>query len=48
MVPLKSLSNFWRTTEMPLIYCEISLQLRKSKNCILVAGKAANQIQDFK
>ena len=25
MVPLKYLSNFWRTLEMPLINCEISL-----------------------
>ena len=28
MVPLKYLSNFWRTLEMPLINCEISLQLK--------------------
>ena len=28
MVPLKYLSNFWRTLEMPLIDCEISLQLQ--------------------
>ena len=27
MVPLKYLSNFWRTLEMPLIYCEIELIL---------------------
>ena len=26
-VPLKYLSNFWRTLEMPLINCEISLDL---------------------
>ena len=25
MVPLKVLSNFWRTLEMPLINCEINL-----------------------
>ena len=25
MVPLKYLSNFWRTLEMPLINCEIEL-----------------------
>ena len=31
MVPLKSLSNFWRTFEMPLINCEISLQLKWSE-----------------
>ena len=28
---------------MPLIDCEISLQLKWSKKCILVAGAAANQ-----
>ena len=28
MVPLKSLSNFWRTLEVALINCEISLQLK--------------------
>ena len=33
MVPLKYLSNFWRTSEIPLINCEISLMLTWSKNC---------------
>ena len=28
IVPLKYLSNFWRTFEMPLINCKISLQLK--------------------
>ena len=28
MVPLRCLSNFWRTLEMPLINCEISCQLK--------------------
>ena len=31
MVPLKNLSNFWRTLEMPLINCEFSLMLTWSK-----------------
>ena len=30
MVPLKCLSNFWRTLEIPLINSEISLQLKWS------------------
>ena len=47
MVPLNYLSNFWRTLEMPLIICEISLQLKWSKNCILVAGTVANQNPSF-
>ena len=32
MVPSKYLSHFWRTIEMPLINCEISLQLKWSKD----------------
>ena len=47
VVPLKYLSNILSTLEMPLINCEISLQLRQSKNCILVAGTAANQNSKF-
>ena len=35
MVPLKYLSNFWRTLEMPLINCEVELILTWSKNCII-------------
>ena len=31
IVPLKYLSNFWRTLEMPLINCEITLQLTCSE-----------------
>ena len=33
IVPLKYLSNFWRTLEMPLIYCETELLLTWSKDC---------------
>ena len=43
MVPLKCLSNFWRTLEMPLINCGISLQLKWSRNCIIVAATINNQ-----
>ena len=34
MVPLKYLSNFWRTIEMPLINCEVNLILNWSKDCV--------------
>ena len=34
-VPLKYLSNFWKTLDMPLIICEISLALTWSENCVL-------------
>ena len=35
VVPLKYLSNFWRSLDMSLINCEVSLTLTWSKNCIL-------------
>ena len=35
MVPLKYLSSFWRTLEMPLINCEISHILTWSYKCVL-------------
>ena len=34
IVPLKYLSNFWRTLDMPLISCEVSLTLAWSENCV--------------
>ena len=33
VIPLKYLSNFWRTLNIPLINCEIELILTWSKNC---------------
>ena len=35
VVPLKHLSNFWRTLNIPLINCKIELILAWSKNCVL-------------
>ena len=35
IVPLKYLSNFWRTLKMPLINCEVNLILTWSKDCII-------------
>ena len=34
IVPLKYLSNFWRTLEMPLINCKVNLILTWSKDCV--------------
>ena len=34
-VPLKHLSNFWRSLEMPLINCKIHLKLNWTKNCVM-------------
>ena len=38
VVPLKNLSNFWRSLEMPLINCKVELK-RKWKNHCLLPGK---------
>ena len=37
VVPLKHLSNFWRTLDMPLINCEINLILTWSENCVITS-----------
>ena len=34
-VPLKYLSNFWRSVEMPLINCKIHLELNWTKDCVM-------------
>ena len=47
MVPLKYLSNFWRTLEMPLINCEIELILDWSTNCVIISTNNANQFPTF-
>ena len=43
MIPLKYVSNFWRTLEMPLINCEVDLILNWSANCVIVYTNIANQ-----
>ena len=35
-IPLKNLSNFWKSLNIPLINCEVELILTWSKNCLLV------------
>ena len=47
IAPLKYLSNFWRIFEIPLTNCEISLQLKWSRNGIIVDGSANNQNPSF-
>ena len=47
MLPLKSPSNFWRTLEMPLINCEINLDLNQSKTCVIVVTDVADQGATF-
>ena len=42
VVPLKYLSNFWRSLEMPLINCKVYLELNWIEDCILSsAGSTA-------
>ena len=47
MVPLKYLSNFWRTLEMPLINCELELILDWSASCVIIYTNVANQVPTF-
>ena len=47
MVPLKYLSNFWRTLEMLLINCEINLILTCSEKFFIVYTNVANQDAAF-
>ena len=50
IVPLEYLSNFWRTLEMPLINCEVSLFLTWSSTCVITnsTGKGRFTITDKK
>ena len=41
MVPLKYLSNFWKTLEMSIINCEINLNQNCSENFVIVAINVA-------
>ena len=47
MVPLKHLSNFWRTLEMPLINCELELILDWLASCVIIYTNVANQVPTF-
>ena len=50
MVPLKYLSNFWRSLEMPLIKCEVNLILTWSSTCVITnsTGAGTFEITDTK
>ena len=47
MVPLKYLSNFWGTLEMPLINCEVEPILTWSVNWVIIYTDADNQVPTF-
>ena len=42
VIPLKHLSNLWRTLNIPLINCETELISTWSKNCVLADMTATN------
>ena len=48
MIPLKYLSNFWRTLEMPLINCKVQLSLTWSENCVIISTNVTNQNPAFR
>ena len=37
VIPLKYLGNFWRALSIPLISCEVSLELKWNKNCVITS-----------
>ena len=45
MVPLKYLSNFWRTLEVPLINCEVNLILTWSSTCVIPNSNGAGTFE---
>ena len=45
-VPLKYLSNFWRSLEMPLINCKVELSLRWIENCMLTSAPIGNNADE--
>ena len=47
MVPLKYLSNFWRTLKITLINCKVNVILSWSANCV-IPNAAENQATTYK
>ena len=37
VIPLKYLGNFWRALNIPLISCEVFLELKWNKNCVITS-----------
>ena len=42
VIPLKYLGNFWRALNMPLISCELSLELKWDKDCVITSQHIVN------
>ena len=48
VVPLKYISNFFRSLEMPLVNCKIDLELTWNKDCMISSvDAAAGQVVSF-
>ena len=45
IVPLKYLSSFWRTLEMPSISCEVNLILTWSRYCVITNSTGAGKFK---
>ena len=45
-MPLKCLSNFWRSLEILLINCKLELKLKWTKYCVLSAAGNKNNINE--
>ena len=41
-IPLKYLGNFWRALNIPLISCEVSLELKWDENCVITSLEQRN------
>ena len=42
--PLKYLGNFWRALNIPLISCEVSLELKWDKNCVITSNQEGENL----
>ena len=45
MVPLKYLSNFWRTLEILFVNCEVNLILTWSSTCVITNSTGAGKFE---
>ena len=45
-VPIKYLSNFWRSLEMPLINCKVELSLKWNENFVLTTAAVGANDED--
>ena len=49
VVPLKYISNFFRSLELPLVNCKVDLELTWTKDCVISSNNAAgNTVVSFK